>query len=213
MDIIPWYITPIRLLIPFIILRYPLLGIIASMLADGVDWQFIDVLTPADTVIYQSWDKMIDLYYWLFILWIVRSWKDIWAKRVAFGLFTYRLVGMIWFWISDWRPILFFFPNIFENFVVLSLIIFLINKGTKLGLNSLGKALMLTVVIVPKFINEYFQHLLGHQPWEIYDIGQTWGFSDPIKLSVSVITWGSLFYVIPILGFLAFYIKTETLKK
>jgi len=82
-------------------------------------------------VVYQAWDKAMDLFYWLFILWIVWSWKDVWTKRVAFGLFFYRVTGMLLFWLTQWRPLLLIFPNVFENFVIWSLVLFMLTKKEK----------------------------------------------------------------------------------
>ncbi len=191
MELIPWYVLLVRLLVPLLILRSPLLGILTTIFVDINDWHFIPVHSPGDDLLYQQWDKAMDLYTSLFILWILRSWRDIWARRVALLLFGYRLIGMIWFWATDWRPILFFFPNVFENFVVVCLLLFHLRKKNQLQLSARQKTSLLAILFIPKLIHEYFQHFLGRQPWELYDMGQWVG-------------WGGLLYLVPILGFVLY---------
>ena len=88
MNVIPWYATVIRLIVPFSILRWQLGGILISMVVDMYDWKFVHVITGEDMIMYQTWDKALDLYYWLFIIWVIwRTWKDAWVKKVALGLF------------------------------------------------------------------------------------------------------------------------------
>jgi hypothetical protein len=207
--LIPWYVTFARLLAPVLILSWPFWGIVATMFVDTVDWKFIQVVTSSDNIAYQAWDKMMDLYSWIFILWILRSWKDVWARKVAIMLFGYRLIGMILFWITGRKSLLFFFPNVFENFVILTLLLFWQSNKQKLGLSRSNKIIMLLVLIVPKFIHEYFQHLLGRQPWEIFDVGKTLGFLGTTKELTNNLIWGVMLYAIPILGFLLYMRKVN----
>lgn len=203
---IPWYLTLVRLIIPISILRFPLLGILASIAADASDWIFVGVTSSEMNTIYQNWDKAMDVYSFLFIVWVVYTWQNIWARKVALGLFGYRLIGVILFWITGWRSTLFFFPNVFENFVILCLIIFWLSKKKKLNFDPLHKTIMLGVLIIPKMIHEYFQHFLGRQPWEIYNIGNWLGLKDEVSNQANWILWGGLLYIVPMAGFLL-YIK------
>jgi len=198
------YLTIIRLVIPFAILRLPLFGILASIWVDSSDWDIIGVKSSDMDKIYQNWDKAMDLYAFLFIVWVVCQWKDVWAKRVALGFFGYRLIGDILFWITGWRPILFFFPNVFENFVILCLIIFWLSKKRELNFSPLNKTTMLIVLVIPKMIHEYFQHFLGRQPWEIYPFGNWLGLSGFWAHQADWILWGTLLYVLPMVGFLLY---------
>ena len=108
------------------------------------------------------------------------------------------------FWLLDWRPLLFFFPNVFENFVIWSLILFLITKKQKLALTSLQKIIMMTALIIPKLTHEYFQHFLGSQPWEIYNVGNWLGLTGLLQEYTNYFAWGGLFYIVPFVGFLLF---------
>lgn len=207
--LIPWYVTIARLLVPILILFWPFWGIVATMFADNVDWKLIQVMTDSDNIAYQAWDKMMDLYSWIFILWILRSWKDVWARKVAVMLFGYRLIGVILFWITGMQSLLFFFPNVFENFVILTLLLLWQSKKQKLRLSSSQKIIMLLVLIVPKYIHEYFQHFLGRQPWEIIDLGKMLGLLGTTKELTNDLIWGGILYVLPMLGFLLYVRKVN----
>jgi len=212
MNVVPWFVTATRLIVPFSILRWQLGGILVSIVVDLYDWKFVHVVTDEDMVVYQAWDKALDLYYWLFIVWIiVRSWKDAWAKKMALGFFGYRIFGMGLFWLTKWRPLLFFFPNIFENFVIWCLILFLLTKKEKLVLTFGQKATMISALIIPKLTHEYFQHFLGSQPWEMYNLGSWLGLTGFFQEYFNYFSWGGLFYIVPLGGFLFFNRKTLSL--
>ncbi len=213
MSVIPWYVTIVRLFVPLLMLRWSLGGLLASNVVDMYDWKFVNVMTDQDMMIYQSWDKAMDLYYWLFILWIVWLWKDSWIKKVAIGLFFYRLIGMILHWLTQKRFFLFIFPNVFENFVIWCLVLFLLNKKEEFSLTSLQKVTMLIALIIPKLIHEYFQHFLTRQPWEVYDVGNWLGFEGTIQEYVNYFAWGGLLYVVPLVGFLLFCRRRYDLEK
>lgn len=209
MDFIPWYITLIRLLVPISILRFPLGGTLASMYADASDWDIICVNSTQKNLVYQNWDKALDVYALFFVVWIVNKWKDVWARRTALAFFFYRIVGVIMFWVTGWRPWLFFFPNVFENFVILCLIIFWLSKKKQLYLDRIQKTMMLIVLIIPKMIQEYFQHFLGRQPWELYSIGSRFGFQGALLNSADPVLWVLLLYVLPMSGFLLYLRKRK----
>lgn len=201
---IPWYLTLVRLIIPISILRFPLVGILASIIADALDWIFVGVTSNQMNAIYQNWDKAMDVYSFLFIVWVVYQWQDIWARRIALELFGYRLIGVILFWITGWRATLFFFPNVFENFVIVCLILFWLSKKKKLNFGQLDKAIMLGILIIPKMIHEYFQHFLTRQPWEIYSFDSWLGFRGTALTHIDPLLWGGLLYIIPMAGFLLY---------
>lgn len=199
-------LTLVRLTVPLTILKWPLFGILLSNLADLYDWQFAPVHNEADLKLYQTWDKTLDLYYWLFALVIVFRWKDKLAKRIAIGLFVYRIVGMVLFFATEMRSMLFFFPNIFENFVILYLAYVFIFKDNQMLKRKRDVVLVLALLAVPKIIHEYYLHFLEKQPWEFYNVGQFLGFTGFFEEYTNYFFWGGLFYVLPFI-ILFFYFK------
>ena len=107
-----------RFLVPLLIPRFPLPAIIAALVLDGVD-QTIFQAFGYDPPGYQGYDKAMDMYY-LAIAYLstMRNWTSLPAVRVAAFLYFYRLIGVVAFELTDWRPLLLIFPNTFEYFFI-----------------------------------------------------------------------------------------------
>jgi len=109
-----------RLLVPLLIIRWPLPAIVASLIIDAVDQTVFSAVAPnADLAGYQTYDKALDIYY-LVIAYIstLRNWTNRFALEVARFLIYYRLIGVVLFELSGIREILFIFPNTFEYFFI-----------------------------------------------------------------------------------------------
>ena len=109
-----------RLLVPLLIIRFPLPAIIACLIIDAVDQTVFTAIAPgADLTGYQTYDKALDIYY-LVIAYIstLRNWTNPFAVSVARFLIYYRLVGVVLFELSGVRELLVIFPNTFEYFFI-----------------------------------------------------------------------------------------------
>ncbi|MGI9646682.1 MAG: hypothetical protein ACR2O6_15355 [Ilumatobacteraceae bacterium] len=108
-----------RLLVPLLILRYPLPAILAALVIDAADQTIFDQLTDLDLTSYQGYDKALDIYY-LAIAYIstFRNWRHPAALTVATFLWYYRLVGVTLFELTEVRALLLIFPNTFEYFFI-----------------------------------------------------------------------------------------------
>jgi hypothetical protein len=107
-----------RFVVPLFIPRFPLPAIIAALVLDGVD-QTIFQAFGYDPPGYQGYDKAMDMYYLaIAFLSTKRNWTCLPAVRVAAFLYFYRLVGVVAFELTDWRPLLLIFPNTFEYFFI-----------------------------------------------------------------------------------------------
>lgn len=208
---IPVFQTVVRLLIPLSILRFPLIGILLAMLVDMYDWKFVSLATPEQYNFYQNWDKALDFYYQLFIIFIVFRFKDEIAKKTAIFLFLYRIAGLLLFYVTQNRNFLLLFPNIFENFVIFYLLYVFIAKKDILFTSKKILAIVLAVLTIPKIIHEYFQHFLVKQPWELYDIGMLLGTEGIIKEYINYLSWGIILYVIPI-GIALYFLSRNKLR-
>ncbi len=198
---IPIYLTLIRLVAPFLILRFPFFGILLCTLIDMYDWKFVSINSEADFFVYQNWDKFMDLYYLTFAFSVVFKFKDKLAKSIALYLFGYRLLGLSIYFVTSIKSMLFFFPNVFENFFIFYISYVHFSKREKLLTSKNLTILILSSLIIPKLIHEYFMHYLNKQPWEIYDIGSWLGANGVLKEYANYLIWGSLFYLVPFLIF------------
>ena len=114
-----WVVAAARFLLPLTIPRYPLPGIVASLVLDGVDQTIFQQLTSLPLEGYQGYDKALDIYY-LTIAYIstLRNWVNRFAFQVSRFLFYWRLVGVALFELTHLRPLLLIFPNTFEYFFI-----------------------------------------------------------------------------------------------
>ncbi|MBW9209005.1 hypothetical protein KV102_02065 [Mumia sp. zg.B53] len=116
-----WAVVAARLLVPLLIFTFPLPGIVACMLLDGVDQTIFQTFTSLDLTHYQSYDKALDVFY-LSLAYVatMRNWTSRPAFEVARFLFFYRLVGTTIFELTGGthRWLLLVFPNTFEYFFI-----------------------------------------------------------------------------------------------
>ena len=107
-----------RFFVPLLIPRFPLPAVLASLVIDGVDQSIFQAFghNPPG---YQGYDKAMDVYY-LAVAYLstLRNWTSRPAFRVAQFLYFYRLVGVLAFELTQWRPLLLIFPNTFEYFFI-----------------------------------------------------------------------------------------------
>jgi hypothetical protein len=147
-----------RFLVPLLIPRFPLPAVVACLILDGVDqsiFQAFGVNPPG----YQGYDKAMDVYY-LAIAYLstLRNWTSEPAVRVAKFLYFYRLIGVVAFELTDWRPLLLIFPNTFEYFFIAYEIVRLRWNPTRIGMRSW----VLTAAAIWIFIKlpqEYWIHI------------------------------------------------------
>ena len=107
-----------RFLLPLLIPRFPLPAIVACLVLDGVDQTIFQSL-GYDPPGYQGYDKAMDVFY-LAVAYMstMRNWTSAPAFEVGRFLYFYRLVGVVAFELSHWRPLLLIFPNTFEYFFI-----------------------------------------------------------------------------------------------
>ncbi len=158
-----------RTLIPFLILKLPLIGAIASMIADALDVMLFEIFWYGflEGISYHYIDKIFDMWYLLFEFLIVLTWKDKLAKKTGKILFFWRLAGFVLFMITGLRIFFVLAPNIFEYFFLAMLIIWLFKKDFRLDKKSL--TIILLIVGIPNIIKEYIMHYaFENQTWVFF---------------------------------------------
>ena len=114
----PWYLSPwiiffsiARTVAALWILVSPVWGLVWSVAFDILDGQVLLRYVHLDKLRYDLWDKVFDSITLFAELAVVLSTP--WAP-VMFGLFVYRMVGHVVFWMSQNVRLLIVFPNFFE---------------------------------------------------------------------------------------------------
>jgi len=155
-------VIAVRLIIPFTIFRWPLLGGLLAFTADFYDFPLLNIFgwgfLTSET--YQPIDKMFDIYYLSFEFLVALRWNDLLARKSVIALFSWRLIGVIAFELTQMRKLLFFAPNIFEYFYLAFLAIKKFNPGFRLTRKVL--IIMLLTIGIPKLIHEYILHYLEY---------------------------------------------------
>jgi hypothetical protein len=161
-----------RFIVPLFIPRFPLPAIVAALILDGID-QTIFQAFGYDPPGYQGYDKAMDVYY-LSIAYLstMRNWVSLPAIQVGRFLFFYRLVGVVAFELTDWRPLLLIFPNTFEYFFIAYEIVRLRWNPARIGLRR-WVIVAAVIWIFIKLPQEYWIHIaqrdvtdeLAARPW------------------------------------------------
>lgn len=161
-------ISLIRIVVPFSLFRWPLLGGLFCVVADASDVMLMEKFGWGyyGNNMYHVFDKIFDIWYLFFEFLVIHKWTDALARRTGKTLFLWRFAGFAAFEFWAFRPAFFLAPNIFENFYLAYLII---KKFYKDFILTPGKlATLLLVVGIPKMAQEYVMH------YKYPD--QTWNF-------------------------------------
>ena len=99
------------------VLRWPLAGGLLAIGGDLADLLLRDLVDLGGVGDYQLLDKALDQVYLALFLVVALRWEGV-ERRVAVGLYLYRLVGSVLFLVTDERAVLFLFPNVFEPWFI-----------------------------------------------------------------------------------------------
>jgi hypothetical protein len=159
LEFAPTFVILLRFFVPFLILRWPLLGAILALLVDASDVMIFEKFGfgfIANFLDYHQFDKIFDMWYLTFEFLVIRRWADVLAKKTGTILFGWRFIGSVIFILFGVREILFFAPNIFEYFFLAMLVVWKFNEKFELTKKSL--TIILLIVGIPTLIKEYFMH-------------------------------------------------------
>ncbi len=108
-----------RLLVPLAIPRFPLPANIAALVLDGIDQSIFQIFTNLPLDDYQSYDKALDIFY-LSVAYLstMRNWSNLIAFDMSRFLYYFRMVGVLFFELTQARALLLLFPNTFEYFFI-----------------------------------------------------------------------------------------------
>ncbi len=155
-----YLVVALRLLLPLLIPRWPLFGILVCMFVDSADQSIMQVF-GFDPPWYQGYDKALDIYY-LSIAYLatLRNWENVGAFQISRVLYYLRLVGVLAFELSGARWLLFAFPNAFEAFFVYYEIVR--RRGSPMLLTRNAAVVVVAVIwFLFKLPHEWWVHIAG----------------------------------------------------
>jgi hypothetical protein len=159
-------VIAVRLTVPLLIFRWPLIGGLASMIADTLDVVMISAMNLGgfgDN--YHTTDKLLDTYYLSIELFVALRWENLYARWISAVLFPYRLIGVVLFELTGHRIMLFVFPNLFENWWLYCA--FTMSYAPRFAPRSArSSAIALVLLLIPKMAQEYLLHFAEVKPWD-----------------------------------------------
>jgi hypothetical protein len=164
-------VIAIRILVPLTILRWPIGGVLASLVVDALDVVIVDALAralgeaPEFGALYAQIDKWLDTWYLSLAAVMVWRWPEVRLRNVALALFAWRLIGVIAFEATAARELLVVFPNLFEN-VYLYVVIVRRFAPRFLPRTWPQIALLLVLLWIPKMAQEWVLHWEELHPWQ-----------------------------------------------
>lgn len=193
-------VLALRLLIPLIILRFPLTGLLLSAFADVTDYSFI-----GDMSNYQQIDKLLDTYYLSLAAFTVLRWKDGLAKKIALGAYAWRVIGVALVLLTDQRWLFTVFPNFFEPLFVFYLLYVYLSKNSRLFTSGWVISLVAITLVIPKLVQEYVLHVY---------LPDSQAAPDWITHMIENFAWAAVpLYLLPPLTVLAVYVWRARAKK
>lgn len=181
-----------RLLLPLLILRYPLPALIGCLVLDGVD-QTIFQLFGYDPPGYQSYDKAMDVFY-LAIAYLatMRNWSSLDAFRVSRLLYFYRLIGVVLFELTHARALLLLFPNTFEYFFIAYEAIRTRWSPRRLALTT-WLVIAAVIWVVVKLPQEYWLHVAQ---LDVTDTLAEYAWAPPLLIGLLALLAAVLWWVV-----------------
>lgn len=186
--------TAIRLLVPLILLRLPLIGVVLSIAADMADYPRLSPQTQSQHQTYQLWDKTLDTYLLAVAAVTVLAWKEKRVRNFALFIFGYRVVGVLLFEIFKARFLLMIFPNLFLNFFIFYVIYTKLEPNKPLFRSYSIATLIILALLIPKLTQEYFLHVRFSTPFEVM------GMQDTIGFTLSRVLQWSAYFLLPALA-------------
>jgi hypothetical protein len=159
-------VIAIRLIVPLLIFKRPLIGGVAAAVVDTIDVVLISVMNIGGFGdYYHTTDKLLDAYYLSFELLVALRWDNAYARWICAGLFPYRMLGVVLFELTGQRVMLFVFPNLFENWWLYCA--FTLGYAPRYAPGSArASAIALVLLLIPKMGQEYMLHYAEVQPWD-----------------------------------------------
>jgi hypothetical protein len=149
-----------RIVGSLVVLRWPFWGAILAIGVDLTDLLLLDVLVQGGVgpwPDYQSLDKWLDQVYLLaFLVVAVRDFRPL-EKRIAVGLYLFRLAGFLLFEVGGPREVLFAFPNLFEFWFLAVVIVGRLRPS--FVWTPVRAAAFLGVLLVAKLVQEWALHV------------------------------------------------------
>jgi len=145
-----------KFVVPVMIIYFPFWGMWENYVLDVVDGDVLGWLGMAD-VQYQMIDKSADLWSYVCMVIVARHWR---INKVVMGLFIYRLIGQVLFFVTGDELWFVWFQNFLEPLMLVYVSIMFVQKTEEKTYAVYMKYLWLwwAIIIGYKLWNEWYLH-------------------------------------------------------
>lgn len=146
----------LKVLVPALMLKFPLFGLWGNYFLDVIDGDILLALGVSDST-YQVIDKSTDFISYIFMLILGLRWS---IKKVVIILFVYRIIGQTLYFITGNELIFFYFQNFLEPLMMIYALILFKQKDEKRTYITYKKHIILiwAIVLIYKIWNEWYLH-------------------------------------------------------
>lgn len=152
-----YVIGALRIASVFLIFKYPLYAIIISLILDDLD-AGVAYKAGISWTKYTRYDKLLDYWWYIFVLIFCRS-EPIFGVMLV--LFVLRSVGQILVILTAKHEYLFWFPNIFEHYFILYILVKVFFPSYLHFFVGVGVFVPLLIATATKIPQEYILHRKG----------------------------------------------------
>lgn len=150
----------LRIIHPFFLFSYPILTTIAGLILDQIDGQLF-FESGYTWEVYNRIDKALDYWLYVFII-IFFATKIQYLLPIALVLLAYRTIGQILGIVYSKESAYLLFPNVFQWFFILVLVVPTIHTSTALLL-SIGWGIFIETLIHYKNIFPISKYVFRHE--------------------------------------------------
>lgn len=149
-------IIALKFIIPALLLVFPFAAAWLNYLLDVIDGDMLQALGMSDYN-YQTVDKFADYVSYIFMLILGLRWR---IKKTIIGLFVYRTIGQVLFFITRNELMFFYFQNFLEPLVMIYTLLIFKQKSEEKAYQSYKKQFFLiwAIIIGYKVWNEWYLH-------------------------------------------------------
>jgi|GEM_PF-5174652 len=115
-------LSSLRIAIIPLLLKHPIWAVLISITIDEFDGYIFNILTPWTRIQYQNWDKVIDLIWYIALIFYSKFHFSKARYRWLVFFFLFRTVGQVLFFFIPHEEVFLFFPNYFENLFIVWLL-------------------------------------------------------------------------------------------
>lgn len=149
-------IIALKFIVPATLLVFPFQAAWLNYFLDVIDGDLL-MSFGLDDRTYQTVDKVADYFSYIFMLLLGLRWR---IKKIIIGLFIYRSIGQLLFFITRDEMMFFYFQNFLEPLVMIYALLIFKQKSEEKAFQTYSKhkVIIWAIIFGYKIWNEWYLH-------------------------------------------------------